>query len=321
MSSADSFRGLVGEAQSIIIVTHERPDADAVGSLLALSLALEERGKRSTPVLYEGLPNRYAFLPGSSSVVGTPPDEADLLMVVDCSDFERTGFSPSDFPRKADVNIDHHPTNDQFAMLNMVHTGAAATTQILYSLFFDLGWHLSGPVATNLMAGLISDTIGFRTSSVTPETFQVASNLMKVDIPYVDTYARLIHRRSFDAVRYWGPGLSKLQQRDGLIWTTLTLEDRVAAGYSGSGDADLVDILTTISGAQTVLVFVEQTEGQVKVSWRSLNGVDVSQLAERFGGGGHAPAAGATISGEMSAVMKDVLDATQQAMENQEGET
>jgi phosphoesterase RecJ-like protein len=254
-------------------------------------------------------------------VAKEPPAAADLLIVVDCSDFERTGFPPSAFPRSPDVNIDHHPTNTKFAKLNLVHTAAAATTQILYSLFRDSGWDLSGSVATNLMAGLISDTIGFRTSSVTAETFQVAAELMKVGIPYVDLYRNLIHRRSYDAVRYWGAGLSKVQQRDGLIWTTLTLEDRLAAGYPGAGDADLVDILTTISGAQMVLVFVEQPEGRVKVSWRSLDGVDVSQLAERFGGGGHAPAAGATLSGEMSEVLQEVLDATQQAMENQGAET
>jgi phosphoesterase RecJ-like protein len=318
---ADSFRDLVAEAESIIVVTHERPDADAVGSLLSMSLALEERGIRSVPVLLEGLPNRYGFLPGSPAVVAEPPAEADLLIVVDCSDFERTGFLPGAFPRTPDVNIDHHPTNTAFAALNLVQTKAAATTQILYSLFVDLGWPLSGPVATNLMAGLISDTIGFRTSSVTPETFHVATELMKVDIPYVDTYANLINRRSFDALRYWGAGLSKVQQRDGLIWTTLTLEDRLAAGYAGSGDADLVDILTTISGAEMVLVFVEQTEARVKVSWRSLNGVDVSRLAERFGGGGHAPAAGATLDGELPAVMAEVLKATQGAMENRKVET
>jgi phosphoesterase RecJ-like protein len=312
---ADTFSALTAGAGSITTVTHERPDADAVGSLLAISLALEERGKRVSPVMAEGLPRRYAFLPGSSRVSADLPAETDLIIVVDCAELARTGFPERQFARSADINIDHHPTNTSFAHLNVVDTQAAASAEILFNLFSELGWRISPDVACNLMAGLLSDTIGFRTSSVTPATFVVASELLKMPIPYVGLYQRLLNSRSFDAVRYWGAGLSKLRREDGLIWTTLTLEDRASAGYSGSGDADLVDIMTTIDGAEMVLVFVEQAEGKVKVSWRSLNGVDVSRLAEKFGGGGHAPAAGAMISGDMQAVLETVLAATLQSME------
>lgn len=315
MTLAEAFSSLINEAQSITVLTHERPDADAVGSLLAISLALEERGKQVSPVMAEGIPGRYAFLPGGSKVGTALQAETDLTIVVDCAELTRTGFPESDIPGGADINIDHHPTNRSFARLNIVETQAAATTEILFNLMSEIAWPISPDVAADLMAGLLSDTIGFRTSSVTPATFVVASELLRLPIPYVELYQRLLNRRGFDAVRYWGGGLSKLQRVDGLIWTTLTLADRVSAGYSGSGDADLVDILTTIDGAEMVLVFVEQAEGRVKVSWRSLNGVDVSRLAEQFGGGGHAPAAGATISGDMETVLEEVLAATSQSME------
>ncbi len=315
MSWAETFSSLVSGAQSIAVLTHERPDADAVGSLLAISLALEERGKRVWPVMAGAVPARYAFLPGSEKVMAVLPKELDLLIVVDCAEQARTGFPAGELPRDADINIDHHPTNTAFGRLNIVRTQAAATTEILYNLLLEMAWPISPGVASNLMAGLISDTIGFRTSSVTPATFVVASELLKTPVPYVELYQRLLNRRSFHAVRYWGAGLSKIQRQDGLIWTTLTLDDRASAGYVGSGDADLVDIMTTIDGARMVLVFVEQTGGRVKISWRSLNGVDVSRLAEEFGGGGHAPAAGATVSGDMQSVVGKVLAATSRSME------
>jgi phosphoesterase RecJ-like protein len=315
LSWAKAFSSLVSGAESIVVLTHERPDADAVGSLLAISLALEARGKRVCPVMADPIPARYAFLPGSEKVATALPQNSDLIVVVDCAELPRTGFPANALPREADINIDHHPTNTAFGRLNIVVTQAAATTEILYNLLSELVWPISRDVASNLMAGLISDTIGFRTSSVSPATFVVASELLKMPVPYVELYQRLLNNRSFDAVRYWGAGLSKIQRRDGLIWTTLTLGDRASAGYAGSGDADLVDIMTTIAGAQMVLVFVEQTGGKVKVSWRSLNGVDVSRLAGSFGGGGHAPAAGATIPGDMESVVGKVLTATSRSME------
>jgi len=111
-------------------------------------------------------------------------------------------------------------------------------------------------------------------------------------------------------LRYWGQGLSRVQREDGLVWTSLTLEDRRISGYSGNDDADLVGYLPTVRGAKIGVIFVEQPNNQVKVSWRARPGWDVSTLAVRFGGGGHAPAAGATINGTLAEVQAAVLAAT-----------
>jgi phosphoesterase RecJ-like protein len=134
-----------------------------------------------------------------------------------------------------------------------------------------------------------------------------------VDMP--DLYMRALVRRSYPSARYWGAGLSRLQQDGGIVWTALTLEDRKAAGYGGNDDADLINLISSIDGSQVGVIFVEQVDGHVKVSWRALEtGVDVSALARHFEGGGHAAAAGADIPGTLAEVQPRVLATTREML-------
>ena len=122
-------------------------------------------------------------------------------------------------------------------------------------------------------------------------------------------------RRSYASARYWGAGLSKLERKNGIVWGTLTLEDRKAAGYSGSDDADLINIISAIDGFKVGMIFVEQSDQRVKISWRALeSGIDVSPIAKSFGGGGHAAAAGADVEGTLAEVQRNVLRKTQEAL-------
>ncbi len=136
---------------------------------------------------------------------------------------------------------------------------------------------------------------------------KLAASLVELGAPLSEVYDRGLNRRTLSAARYWGRGLSSLGWDDGIVWASLTEEDRRAADYTGTDDADLINLLTTLDGARVALVFVEQPDGKVKVSWRSAAGVDVSQLAQGFGGGGHEPAAGAMIEGKLEEVRTQVL--------------
>lgn len=297
-------------AQQVVILSHERPDGDAVGSLLALTLSLERSGKKVAPILLEGVPSRFSFLPGADKVTADIPSDSDLLILVDASDLQRTGFPTKTLPRQPDINIDHHPTNTDFALINIVNHKASATTEILYDVIPQLGLEIDTEIATNLMTGLITDTIGFRTDSVTSRTLEIASELVGIGAPLAEIYARTLNQRSFVSAQYWGKGLNRLERKNGILWTSLTNEDRKVVGYPGSDDADLVNLLATIEGIQVVLVFIEQKGGKVKVSWRSRPGVNVAEIAFSFGGGGHEQAAGATIEGEMQEIQERVLTAT-----------
>lgn len=307
----DSVQQQIEGAQSIAVVSHQRPDGDAIGSLLAVAVAMEQAGKRVSAHLIDGLPGRFAFLPGAELVSDVLPGNADLWVFVDCADADRSGFPTEKVPATIDVNVDHHPTNTRFARHNFVDDQAASTTQILLKLFPALKIPVDDQIATNLLVGLVTDTIGFRTRNVTPEVLELAAGLMRRGASLADLYEKVLSERSFVSVQYWGMGLHRMQRSNGIVWTSLTIEDRGEVGYPGSDDADLVNILSSIRGAQVALVFVEQSDSTVKVSWRSTPEHDVSEIALSFGGGGHKQAAGATIEGTLEEVQARVLTATE----------
>ena len=128
-------------------------------------------------------------------------------------------------------------------------------------------------------------------------------------------YRKAMLEKSIEAVKYWGQGLSGIQMEDRLVWTSLSLEDRIAADYPGRDDADLINVLARIKETDISVVFVEQKNGSVKVSWRSRPGFDVSSIATQFGGGGHKPAAGADIKGDLKRVQEEVLEATRKSLQ------
>lgn len=296
-------------AQRILVVSHIRPDGDAVGSTLGLGLALQAAGKDARMALADGVPANFRYLPAQSAVARRPQGEFDLVVVLDCSDLKRAGGALPDgtIPH---INIDHHITNLNFARLNLVDVEAVATAQILAENLPAWGLPLTPAVGEALLTGLVTDTIGFRTSNMTPQALRVAAGLMECGANLPEIYTQALAQRSYEAVRFWGAGLNALERAGSLVWATLTLEARKAAGYGGRDDADLINVLSSIQDARIALVFVEQPNGAVKVSWRGQPGVDVSGLALSFGGGGHPAAAGAEIQGGLEEVRSKVLEAT-----------
>jgi phosphoesterase RecJ-like protein len=308
-----TFGDLVLRADRILIISHIRPDGDAVGSTLGLGLMLEELGKKINLVLEDGLPKVFNHLTGADRIIKEAVGVYDLVIVVDSSDIDRIG-SVLDDHGDADVNIDHHPTNTQFAKLNLVRDDAVATVEIIFDLAKELSYPITLPVAEALLTGLLTDSLGFRTSNTNPQTLRIAAELMEVGANLPDLYRKAMLEKSIEAVKYWGYGLSKIQIEDRLVWTSLSLEDRLAANYPGRDDADLINILSRIKETDISLILVEQKNGTVKVSWRSRPGFDVSQIAVQFGGGGHKPAAGAEIIGDLERVQEEVLEATRKSL-------
>jgi phosphoesterase RecJ-like protein len=248
-------------------------------------------------------------LTGSQQVKKQAENGFDLVITLDCSDRNRLGDALS-ADITPDVNIDHHVTNLKFARLNLVDVKATATAEILAQALTVWGLPMDQPAAEALLTGIITDTLGFRTSNMTPRALRVAADLMEVGVDLSRLYALALAQRSFEAVRFWGAGLERIQRDGGLVWTTLTMDDRKSVGYGGRDDADLINVLSSICDARIALIFVEQQNDSVKVSWRGQPGVDVSEVALRFGGGGHPAAAGAEIKGSMEDVRSRVLQAT-----------
>ncbi|MCS6994494.1 MAG: DHH family phosphoesterase [Anaerolineales bacterium] len=301
------------QAGNILIVCHVRPDGDAIGALLGLGLALQAAGKTVQMVSNDGIPASFRHLPGSDQVKKEPQDGFDLFVTVDCADFKRLGSQFERF-RNPDINIDHHITNAQFGELNLIEPQAVATCAILTDHLPRWGLTISPEVAANLATGIITDTLGFRTSNTTPAALRQAALLMETGIDLPELYNRALVRRSYAAAKYWGAGLSSLTTLDGIVYGTLRIADRKNAGYGGNDDADLINIISAIEDHQVGMVFVEQPDS-VKISWRALQPeIDVAQVATAFGGGGHKAAAGADIPGKLEEIQPRVLAVTREIL-------
>jgi phosphoesterase RecJ-like protein len=308
------IRERMASAQTIMVTTHLRPDGDAVGALLGLSLALEGVGKVVQMVSLDGIPSTFKHLPGSARVLKKPEGTYDLTIAVDCADHTRAG-NVFEGLGKPGINIDHHITNDQFAGINLIEPEQAATCAIIFDHLEEWGLTLTQDIAAALLTGLITDTLGFRTTSTTPKVLRQAADLFETGVDMTDLYMRGLIRKSFNAARYWGAGLSSIQRQDGITWATLTLDDRKSSGYTTNDDADLINHLSAIDDSSVAIIFVEQHHGKVKVSWRvQKSGLDVAQVAQQFGGGGHKAASGAEIAGTMVEVQEKVLSATKQLL-------
>jgi phosphoesterase RecJ-like protein len=302
----------IKESSSFLIASHVRPDADAVGSLLGFGLALKSAGKQVQMVLEDGA-GKYSYLPGSDCIATEPMGDVDMLIIVDCSDPMRVGKILTDYPQP-DLVVDHHITNLNFGKFNLVEGEQVATAAILFDYLPLWGLSIDAPVATCLLSGIIGDTIGFRTSNVDAEVLRKAADLMDLGANLSDIYRSELVLKSFEAIQYWGPGLNRLQRKNGLVWTSLTLEDRKKSAYPGKDDADLVNVLSSVNGADIALIFIEQSKNQVKVSWRARPGIDVSKIAFKFGGGGHAAAAGADLEGSLEEIQKRVIIETEKLL-------
>ncbi len=303
------IRGQLAAAQRVVIVSHIRPDGDAVGSALAFGNALRENGKEVQCVLQDGVAERYRYLPGALEVSTKVTLSFDYLIVVDSADSYRVGTVLDGLP-KPDLVVDHHKTHLDFGIIDYVEPDSEATALLLTTKLPDWGLEVSRDTATCLMVGLLADTLGFQTNNTTPLALRTAADLMEKGVDLVQVYHQTLSMRSLSEIRYWGQGLIKLELNDGVLSSTLTLDDRIIAGYPENDDADLINTLTVVPDALVSVLFIEQENDGVKVSWRSVKGLDVSEIAAHFGGGGHASAAGADIPGELEVIKKLVLAET-----------
>jgi bifunctional oligoribonuclease and PAP phosphatase NrnA len=305
-----AIKSRLDAAQKIVIASHIRPDGDAIGSLLGLGLALINAGKTVQMVLVDGVPSTLRHLEGSELIVREPQGGHDTFITVDSADFKRVGKFFENFGRP-DINIDHHITNENFGTLNLIEAEEVATAAILTHYLPVWGYEITKPIAAALLTGIITDTLGFRTANTNPSALRLCAELMETGADMSELYMNSLVKKSFPAARYWGAGLSSMEQKNGIVWSTLTLEDRKRSGYTGNDDADLINMISAIDGNKVGMIFVEQSDNHVKISWRALeNGINVSKVAKHFNGGGHAAAAGADIPGTLNEIQPLVLRTT-----------
>ena len=306
-------------ARDVLTVCHENPEADALGSALAVALAVEQLGGRATPVCSDVVPPMYDFMPRIERFRQDPdPGHAyDLIVVGDCGDLRRAGSvlerHAELFGRIPIVNIDHHVSNTAFGAIDWVDATAAATCEMDTLLMPALGISLSaadGAIAANLMAGVVIDTANFQHPNVTPRTLRVAAELVAAGAPLSDT-ARLLYRTKPNRqLKLFGLVLGRMvEEVDGrLVWSSLGEDDYRVTG-AGPEDAEgLSDLLSQSASAELMVLFRQNGE-QTKISVRTrAGGYDATLLTGAFGGGGHARAAGATVELPIDQAIPAVLN-------------
>jgi bifunctional oligoribonuclease and PAP phosphatase NrnA len=310
---------LVDAAQTILIVTHVKPDGDAIGSMLGLGNALRERGKKVDAAVDGGVPDFAAFLPNAGTVAGKlESGQWDLMISVDVSDEDRYGQVGA-YGRGHSgklINIDHHPTNPLFGEAALVDATAVSTTEVIYEWLLKLGHPISKDVAVPLLTGLVTDTLSFRTSNVKPSTLGIAQQLMAAGASLTEINARTLDSKPYNVVKLWRETLPSMELNGQVISACIRQEDIKNAGVSElANSGGLVQLLINVNEAMIAVLFKELADGRIELSMRSKPGYDVASVALEIGGGGHKQAAGATIDGPLEVAKARVLPLLQQAAE------
>ena len=313
---ADRAAQLIRRAGPIVAITHTAPDADAIGGLLGLTLALRPTGIDVIPACSDAVPARFKTLPGYDRIVDRVDTLPDLLITLDCGDRERMGplIALPEWQAIPILNIDHHVTNTRFGSVNWVDVQATATCEIVLTLIDDLRIPLTSDIAVNLLYGIVGDTLGFRTPHTTPHAMECAMRLMSAGANLSEIMDNLFNRRPLAMISLWALALGAMRiepavasDRARVIWTKISGAARRAAGAAELGNNGLSSFLVSADEADVAAVIAEQDDGKIEISLRGKPGFDVSQAAMLLGGGGHAPAAGATIPGPLDAAVQHVL--------------
>lgn len=287
---------LIKKANSVVILAHDSEDADAVGSSFAARLALLGMGKDVQCVFSETPEERIRFL-GDDYKVFDESDipEADLCLCLDCGDVNRIGKRKAIFEKaKTTACIDHHHTNVGFCDADFIDSKAPATGEILYNLFIEMGVEITKDIARELYAAISSDTGSFKYSNVRPETFLIASELIKKDIDHAEIARKLFDTENLKTIKFKGHLMNSLEQYfDGKLNIVMAPDSLISEyGIEEKDTGDIVNIPRAVKGCE-IAVSIREAKEKNKISFRSNGKYDVSKLAEKFGGGGHIMAAGA----------------------------
>jgi phosphoesterase RecJ-like protein len=290
-------------ADKLFLTTHENPDGDALGSLRAMQLVLEQLGKDSIMFISRDqfpLPREYRHMP-FDDVLGDPPDDLEerLVVFLDCGNIDRM---PVEFLRSADVrivNIDHHHDNTRFGDVNLVVGHASCTAEIVFELAKELGVEITQQLAESLYIALVTDTGKFMFENTTPAAHEMAAELIAVGVQPQVIHQRLYEGLPFSRIQLLARALAAVQRFDGgaLTITHLTVHDFSESGADESDSEGIVDHMRQVEGTLVAGLIREliADDGRRKVSLRATDGrVDVSIIARGFGGGGHRQAAGFT---------------------------
>lgn len=311
MAAAAKIAETLKDRHHILLLNHVSPDGDSLGSTLALARALWARGQRATVGSSDGVPEMYRFLPGSDKVVAEIPEgeRFDAVIFMECSSPERAGaLAARAVGVPLWVNIDHHLSNTGYGDLVLWDVEAAAVGEVVFPIVTALHPGLDAETAVCLMTALLTDTGSFHYASVTPHSFELAAELLRAGASPTAVYSEVYENRSAASVRLLGTALSRMavDESGRVAWTTVTQAMLKETGATMEDSEGIVGALRVIRGIQVSVLFKEEPDG-IRVSLRGAGSVRANVIAEAFGGGGHAAAAGFTATEPLDDVVRQTL--------------
>lgn len=316
----DEILDAIRRAKTICVVGHVRPDGDCIGSQVGLALALQNFGKQVTVWNQDAVPQKLRFMV-PDDLVRKPESghKFDLVIATDCASFERLGTVGKAIEQHRDfINIDHHESNTRYAKLNWVSARVPATGELIYELLKHAGWPVTPAIADCLFTAISTDTGSFGYPSTTPGTYHVAADLVRhganlarvcneVYQSYPMSRAKLL-RHVFNSFR--------TTHDDQIAWFWLRKRDYTRTGADTNDSEGLIDHIRDIEPVIVACVFEEVEPELTRISLRSKSDrVNVNEIAGKFGGGGHAAAAGARVPGKPLSVQRRVIAAIKKALD------
>ena len=303
--------------RSFVVLEHEKPDGDAVGSGLAMVQALLALGKQAILVSSDPHPAVYDFLPGkpfyTRAAYLEPADFApEAAIFVDCTDPERAGAGLKFAQGKYVINIDHHVSNSRFGDAYLVQPDASATGEIVYGVLEALGAEITPDIATCLYVAIVTDTGGFRYQNTSGDSLRIAASLLDKGASAWTVAEQVFETRSVSSVLLLGSAIAtlKFHRRGKIATVAVTREMLKSSGAAPEETEGIIGYPRSIVGVEVALLFREDLVGRgFHVSMRSRSKVDVSAVAVSLGGGGHPRAAGVLLKGDLHEVTEKVLAA------------
>jgi len=294
--------GAIRARHRFVVVSHARPDGDAIGSQVAMALALRALGKDARMVAHDPAPQQMQDFPGVAdiSLLEHLDDVGDAVIFMECGDVRRPGVSGLD--KGFVINIDHHPGNAMYGAMNCIDLTAAACGEIVFDLIAELGVPLSVEMAMHVYLAILTDTGGFHYSHISPRTFDICRRCVEAGLDPTAVSRAIYDNNNLGRVRIWGAVLNDLQlSADGRV-ATLRMDRALAVRCGATYDdtEGLINFPLTVKEIEAVVFFKESGPGDWRISMRSKGDVNVNAIAREFGGGGHTNASGCGATGDLS---------------------
>lgn len=301
---------LLKKYDNFLLIGHKKPDGDAIGSMLALHLALNQMGKHTLLACDDALSQRFSILPESNKIIQLKDTKKIIgnikkIITLDSATYDLTGlnnhFKRSELPEI--INIDHHHDNPEYGNVNYIESDISSVCEIIFKIIQDLNIGIDSDIATCILNGIFVDTDSFKNPNTSTKTLKITSYLLSRGANLKAITKNNLKDKSLSALKLWGIALARLNKNNrlGIISTIITRQDLKQCGAAYEDLEGVANFLNSIPEARASLVISERDENEIKGSFRTLHdSIDVSKIAALFGGGGHKKAAGFSIPGRIA---------------------